>query len=345
MNRLSCVFFTLLITVFPLCALDAFSSSFNVFRSQPHYLANPYWSLASPASPTARVFRLASYFDYSYKPFKATSAARIKTDVIAQLASLHLGGAYGITDSLSLSLGLPVVFINQFTQIGGSDQSNKIGAGDIQVMGNWTYFRSKNNGFKLAMHPFGFIPTGYGDLYIGHDDASGGLLLSAEGRISKAISLAINAGYQFKPALDSGDVHSDDDLILGLGMTYGSKKNWHYFFESQIRSPIDKLYQTRRNILIEARVGWRYSFNDQWTIRATAGSSLFDDIGAAPIRIAMGVEWRLVFKKKPVVRQEPPEKPIFEILYAPEPNKAPPPVKIPKKKKAKKRPRRFLPIY
>lgn len=316
------------------CLSSAFETSADSYGFKPSSVQTPFFSLSSAVPLGKKSLFTSLYLDYAHHPFAAQNQLGTATQVISSLITFHASVGYGLTDSMTLALGLPVTPYARFTQIGSADTSGKVGVGDVKLLALWAFMPLKNKS-GLSFEPFVEIPTGYDSIYLSQGVFTGGGKLIAEFHPSDKIIFALNSGFHWKPEVELGNVKSGPEVSGGAGLAYRLGENWKLFGEGLARTVVNDFFGDTSSIF-EGHGGIQGRLSSSLAFVAGGGTGLGSGIGAPLFRIFSGLTYQADLTPKPKPEPVPPPPPPPEPALEPIP--PPPPAKpVPSERK-------FLPI-
>ncbi|MBI4212624.1 MAG: transporter [Deltaproteobacteria bacterium] len=301
------------------------SPSFSVFRTPPSLGGAHYFSLSEGQPLKRGELQVLNFWSYQHRPLSIVSRAGIATDVIDGMVATHFGVHFGMVDAWSVGVDLPIAVWERFTQVGDTQASNTYGLGDLLLRTN---INLRRGAFAFALQPLITIPTNNGALYLGANRLTFGGDAVIEYLPSAQFSAAFNLGYHALPDVTIGDAHSDDELRLGLGMSYLVADPWRIFIETTGRATLDEFGKNRHS-MVDVMAGFHVpiAHHFQWT--TAIGRSFLNGVGSPEIHGVTGIRLTMSMVKEKSKPQE-------ITLPPPRPHPSGPP--------RKPVPRRFLPI-
>lgn len=319
----------------------AAQASFSVLPIQPSPTPTSYITLATTHPIEKRKLVGSFSLDYGYKPLTVIDRIGVSADVVTHLTAVHVGLAYGLMDNLTLSVGVPVITWEKFTQIGGGTAAGKSAVDDIRIAASYRFFHlGEKRRVDFSASPFIFVPTNFGLIYAGTNRLTAGLLLLGDLKITPSLLVTLNLGIHGKPKVDSGDAHSATDFMTGLGVALNAGRKADFFLETLSRTAVDRFFSNSHSVILESRLGLGWHITDNVKLTTAVGAGFFDGIGSSVFRTLLRLDVSSdIFNRK---RTPPAPTPVV----VPTPEEPPPPTPTPKPRlKPKTNPsHRFLPI-
>ena len=224
---------------------------------------------------------------------KNAAGARIQ-DIIDNQIALQLGAALGLTDWLNVGLNVSAVPWQQFTPIGSAVQSTGAHMGDIRLDAKARLLDNDKYPVGIAIVPFVTFPTGSDSRFTGNGKFTGGALAVLDSkRIADRVSLALNAGAQFR-----NEVTLSPGTVIGHQFLYGAAANVG-LVKKKLEAIVDVTGWTTFNNFfksdnrnLELNGGLRFFPTDKLAVTAGAGTGLLDGPGAPDYRAFVTLAYR-----------------------------------------------------
>lgn len=321
-----------------LWSTHAWSASYDVIHFRPDFYPSSFLSVAQPQIPQALKFYPAFYLDYAYQPLNVVNPTGAHQNMIQHLAVAHLGTSFSLTDRIAFSASAPFVFEGNFQQIGGTLKSNQWGIGSIELTSRYLLKQHEGDGVGLGLEPFIHIPSGFDDIYISSNAATGGISAIMD-LVSQPYTLALHMKLHFKPEDTLGSAYSHDTFTQSIALGYQARPSFSHFFEIHTQTPLEHFFKSQDSSSIEIRYGFNYALSEKMSFVFSIGTHILPSTDSPLFRSLIGL--KLPLKSSPHMAPEPPASPEISPTIEAPPQPLP---QLPPPHKAE-RPRRFLPIH
>lgn len=165
-------------------------------------------------------------------------AAGIQADSSDYAFSAFLGGAYGVTDKLTVGARIPYIFRDDIREpevedgmVSVSDEGDSVGHGDLKLFGAYRFLRLEDRKLELAALAGLSVPTGYTHAHTREGDRFETEHQPGSGSWDPAIGLAVSKTWG-KFSLHSNVYYSfatqgAQDTNLGDSFTYNLAAVYH----------------------------------------------------------------------------------------------------------------------
>lgn len=146
---------------------------------------------------------------YEYQGDQLVSEAPVLDDLLAA----NLSAGFAVHDRVRLDLGLPLYLSSS----GADGRPQGFAPGDLHVAAFVALLRPAEGevpGAGLGLVPFVDVPTGAEAEYLGQSGPGGGVKLSG-GWAGREVSMGLEVGASFEPAIEVGNLRGADRLLLG----------------------------------------------------------------------------------------------------------------------------------
>lgn len=288
MNRLI-LFLSLFCWVSPLFARDA---SFNAQNLKPASDVGNYFGVLGSQTLHQGNFSLGLTTDYAQEPIILVNAAGAKIrNIVGREIGTYLTGSFGLMEWWDVGLLVATApYINFFTSATASQ--TRIRMGDVQLSTRLRLLDNQTYPVGVAVVPILAIPTGNGASLVGNNRVTGGGMVVVETkRIADRFSVALNAGYEVRPAAVLSTGTTMNDLVLyGLGGNFSLLPRLDLIAEARGFTLANDLFgSTQRPIEYEG--GVRFYPASRWAVSVGGGSSLLDGVGNPLFRVLAGVAY------------------------------------------------------
>lgn len=186
-----------LVFLFPVSA-RAVTSQFQAFDLWPT-VGDPYFFYMSSSQglhPWQYAFQIDNSF--MYRPLEAINTDGTRARSVIDYAIGHfISAGLGVTDFWQLGATIPVFSQARFQDVKtGSAIENVFKIGDLRLTSKVRLINSYRHRWGLAIEPFGTIPLGAHNKYLGETPFTGGLNILGEVLLTSKIRAALNAGIQ-----------------------------------------------------------------------------------------------------------------------------------------------------
>lgn len=287
--------FSLFITTLSLSFAAQASDSFGLNFFKPSIDNSEYFSVYS--SPTMRQgkFHFGLWLDYARRPYEVGNADFERLSGITDNVLLaNTVASYGFLDWLSVGIRMPVYLWESINApaLGRLDETH-IEIGDLEFALKFRLLDRKKQHVGISLLPYISIPTATNEVanFTGNADFAGGGKLIVDFKPHKRVSVAMNAGYEFRnPVTDVAGHLIDDQFQGGLGVAFDAiPKKLKVIGEAEVKTV--KFFEDRRTTPVEGRLGARYSFKNGIDVNLGGGMGVTNGITAPAYRVFTGVTY------------------------------------------------------
>jgi len=228
-------------------------------------------------------FNLGMYMHYSQNPLEVIGTDRTAVgapetfDVVDTRLVGHLYGSVGITDWLAFGVDVPAVLYQDGTEVLDRNTGAplwKLGSfamADIRVAPKVTMLRQRSHGISMALLVPVSLPSGDQHDFAGAkgDSVTASPTLAVSGTLADdTVLLAFNVGawlrskeqyptYINSPDLQQYSLETGHELFARLGFSYSFADNWWAMAEVSAAAKIDNMFAEKKQTPLEGLVGIR----------------------------------------------------------------------------------------
>lgn len=232
--------------------LSMAADRFSVIESRPAPYGN-FYSVIDSQTLLPLDWQVGTTLSYGTKYLMATNL-----DVVKYLFVQHLHGTLGITNEMDLSVDMPVIWRNRFTTpVAGSQASNQMSLGDLQLLARYHFFGNPHSSFRLSVSPFLTIPTGKENEFVGDDGVTGGLYLVADGDVGSRFGWGVNFGSIFRKQYSAFNLNFDEQFSANVAASVKVNDHISILSEFETRTPFNDFFDHEDTTYLTVKTGLR----------------------------------------------------------------------------------------
>lgn len=262
--------------LFPCPSFSASQMSLLSFNPNPD--AATMFSIRESETPKKLHWNLGTTADYAYKPFKAVIGG-VNVELVRRYVAQHFYGTLGITDKISVSADLPVVWYERFRNPDTlTAASNKMGLGDLGMEAKLKFFDRNEHKFGMAVLQFVTFPTGDEKYFIAEDGFTGGGKLVVDSKLTDNVAVALNIGGLARKRYNAYSLDFGHQLLAGAGVSYTATDFLSVVGEAETRTPFADIFQDKETSPTEVRCGlqWRFGKDNMFAMNTGVGFGIIN---------------------------------------------------------------------
>jgi outer membrane protein OmpA-like peptidoglycan-associated protein len=164
-------------------------------------------------------------FEYANRPLVLRVLEgddKTTTPLVEHVLALNIAGSFGLHERVAVGLSTPVYLVTVGQDFDGTSITSGPALGDLRVVVpiNLAYLGEEETGtFGFSVIPFGVLPTGPEDRFLGSASAyAGGLLAATYG--TEKVSVSLHIGAQSGNKLQYENVTGGAQLLTAAGLSY-----------------------------------------------------------------------------------------------------------------------------
>ncbi len=284
--------------VLALAATAASDETFNSQLFRPSIFGGNFVAIEDSHTLCPLGFGGALYFDYAHRPFIYFLDDKPEYDIVEDLVTTHIIGAFGPFGFLSIGAELPIHLYANNRAIediaegkGAEDLESETLLGDVRAEIKLRILQHKKHWLGLALAPYATFPTGDSQSFVGEGRVTGGgtLILEHDFRV---FNIALNGGYQYRGTSDIFTAEVGDAWKWGAGISRAFKSGLSLsleYFGSWIDSSDTDIFH---NIPMEVVGTLRYQFGKRGPrVIGGGGAGVSHGAGAPAYRAIAGVDY------------------------------------------------------
>jgi hypothetical protein len=292
------IFIAALMSAVPDAFADA--NTFNTLFFKPATGKNAYLMLHSTDTVHQWQFQVAEYFSYGYRPLEIYQGGRIQGVTDHTLVSDFIG-AIGFLEWLQLGFDFPVAVINEFRSPNDAatvPMQNKMGFSDLRFEIKARVLDPCVYPVGLAFVPFMSVPIGKDSVFLGDPGIAGGVRAVVDGKVMNNLMLTLNLGFQAGKSVLIRNVHYQNRMLLGAGISAKLKHGMSIFGEINGDYAFSEFFSSKEMNPTEAMIGVKWDIKDTGvTLSAAGGNCLICGVKGAYARAVIGASYRYNPKK------------------------------------------------
>ncbi len=270
--------------------------TFNALFFRPATGRNPYLMLQGVDTLHQYQFQVGNFFSYGYRPLEVRQGTTRVTGVIDHSLVSDFVAAFGVAEWAQIGLDFPIVMLNYYQDpntFPPPGYSNKFSLGDLRLEAKFRIIDACKYPVGVAITPFMTLPTGKDENYAGDAGLTGGLIVSAEGRVAQRFGITGNLGFKTGKKVNFRNLEWQNQLIIGLGMYYEFKDGLSVFGEVNAETAFENFWNDRDMAPVEAIAGVKWDVKKTGIrLNAGFGSCLVCGAKGALARSVIGVTYR-----------------------------------------------------
>ncbi len=275
---------------------QADEQTFNALFFKPATGRNPYLMLHGVDTLHKYQFQVGEFFSYGYRPLEIRLNNQRITGVINHSLVGDFVAAFGITEWMQLGIDFPVVMVNWFQDpnvFPPPGYNNKMSIGDLRIEAKARIIDACKFPVGVAFVPFMTLPTGKDSVYVGDPGLTGGLIVVAEGRVTRRFGLTGNVGYKMGRKVLFRNIEWQHRLLMGLGGYFQFGNGVTVFGEVNAEQAFEHFYTDRDMNMAEGLVGVKWDIKDSGVrLNAGFGNCIVCGVKGAYARSVIGVTYR-----------------------------------------------------
>lgn len=243
-----------------------------------------------PERQKAGAIGLSLLGEYAESPLvliRGQGADRETLTLLDNLGALNTGIHVGVHERVAVAVGLPLYLTSQ-----GALGADGFGVGDLTVAAPIGILLpdAEEGGLGLSVVPFGILPTGDPERFLGAGTVAGGLTV-APGYDFGAVTVAANAGVELNRTRSYQNIEESPRMVAGLGASWAVTDTFGVGLEADIRGALSKNDVRGAGSPGEAvlHVKGRYPFGLSWVLGGAAGVTRGQS--SALFRVFAGLGW------------------------------------------------------
>ena len=273
---------------------QAITSEFSALYFRPAVGERDFVFTHGTRQLETRQWRAFSFFHYGRQPIERTQSGNRVTGIIDHLFVQEIGGAYALTDWWQTELGLPLIWINEFTRPVTPAPSSKIktGIGDLMFKNRFVVWDSNKHFIGISLIPFVTFPTGNEYHFASDHKSTGGFLIAIDKDLSDKFFTGINIGLEGREKTVFDDLILDSRLILSGGLAYKPTTRWAFKGDVLALSPVTRLFTNKVSTTTEAFLDISHQFKKSgFKTNVGGGLPLVQGAGVPDFRAFLGVSY------------------------------------------------------
>lgn len=276
--------FFLLLTV----AAPWVSHAFDAHIFRPKVNRDGFVAIESTGTLDPHRAQLSFFLDYGKDPLKLQVPGTEFVLAKRQFAATLTGG-YGLTDAFQLSASLPYILSSDGLRLDKVSDIDSSNLGDLTLSGRYRITPKEGTGFNVAVSPYVVVDTGDSDNWTGNKGFAGGLNAVFDTRVTKQVTLALNAGFGFAEDEQLTSTQEVGNTVsFGLGLLYSASADLDLAAELYGFTATSDFFEENLTPL-EVDANLSYRFLPGGSLVLGGGTGLTEGIGSPDWRVYAGV--------------------------------------------------------